>query len=265
MRFFHHIFFAIIAGVLMGPSSLFAKPHEPSPAGGGWLELNRNIRPVESGTSWFPEALEPLTLEAWVYIEEPPSIQNAFSIVGQTNRFTWTILGTHRDSNSDGVRDSIGDILAMSANDSCGMVTAHLPAKQWVHYVAIIDRGVALGSNGRITGKSLGEPLVFANNKLVIGGSPLLTETGFPKDQRTLQATGVYIDELRISQGLRYAPGHQYTLPMRSFTPDARTLGLYHFDEELTTHYEDASEHQMTLIRRGINAASHSDDNDTQP
>ena len=249
----------------MSYSPLSAKPHEPSPAGGGWLELNGDLPSVESGTSWFPESLEPLTLEVWIYIEKPPSIQNAFSIVGQTNRFTWAVLGTHRDGNSDGVGDSIGGILTQNDNGSDGMVTAHLPAKQWVHYVAIINRGVTLGSDGRITGKSRGAPLAFSNSKLVIGGIPILTETAFPQDQKTLPTTGVYIDELRISQVVRYAPGKKYTVPMKAFTPDTQTLGLYHFDEVSTEHYEDASKHQMTLIRCGINASSESDDNEAQP
>ncbi len=199
------------------------------------------------------------------YIEEPPNLPNAFSLVGQTNRFTWTVLGSHRDSNSDGTRDSIGGILIKGAKDSYGMVSAHLPAKRWVHYVAIMERGVTIGSDGRIPGKSLGEPLTFANNRLVIGGVPVLTGAAFPQNQEILPAAGVYIDELRISRVLRYEPGKKYAVPMEAFTPDADTLGLYHFNGESTEHYEDASKHQITLIRRRMDTASKSDDKGTQP
>ena len=89
--------------VLMMPLMLFAAPHEPSPAGGGWLQLNPNLPLVQTEKPWFPDYPGPLTIEAWIYIDRPPSIQDvisletgsraAFSIVGQTDRFTCVIVG----------------------------------------------------------------------------------------------------------------------------------------------------------------------------
>ena len=39
---------AILIGILMTPIILFAAPHEPSPAGGGWLELNPKLGQVQT-------------------------------------------------------------------------------------------------------------------------------------------------------------------------------------------------------------------------
>ena len=93
----------IIGIVMMMPLILFAAPHEPSPAGGGWLELNPKQPLVQTEAPWFPEYPGPLTIETWVYIDKPPSLQDvisltagsraAFSIVGQTGRFTCAVVG----------------------------------------------------------------------------------------------------------------------------------------------------------------------------
>ena len=89
--------------ILMLPLTLSAAPHEPSPAGGGWLELNPKLPLVQTEKPWFPDYPGPLTIETWVYIDRPPSVQDitsleagsraAFSIVGQTDRFTCAIVG----------------------------------------------------------------------------------------------------------------------------------------------------------------------------
>ena len=89
--------------ILMLPVTLLAAPHEPSPAGGGWLELNPELPLVQTEKPWFPDYPGPLTIEAWVYIDRPPSVRDvislaagsraAFSILGQTNRFTCAIVG----------------------------------------------------------------------------------------------------------------------------------------------------------------------------
>ena len=97
------ILLAIIGIVVIMPFTLFAAPHEPSPAGGGWLELNPQLPLVQTEAPWFPEYPGPLTIEVWVYIDKPLSVQDvislqagsraAFSIVGQTGRFTCAIVG----------------------------------------------------------------------------------------------------------------------------------------------------------------------------
>ncbi len=79
---------------------------------------------------------------------------------------------------------------------------------------------------------------------LLIGGVPVLKESGL----KAVPASGMYIDELRISRVVRYDVG-AYNTPVGAFTSDHDTLGLYHFDGKSTERYEDASRHQIPLIR----------------
>lgn len=65
---------------------------------------------------------------------------------------------------------------------------------------------------------------------------------------KAVPASGMYIDELRISRVVRYGIG-AYNTPIGAFTPDDDTLGLYHFDGDSTERYEDASPHKIPLIR----------------
>ena len=78
----------ILIGILMMPPILFATPHEPSPAGGGWLELNPKLGQVQTDASWLPELTGTLTIEAWIYVDETLPKQVTFSLVGQTDRFS---------------------------------------------------------------------------------------------------------------------------------------------------------------------------------
>ena len=110
--------------------------------------------------------------------------------------------------------------------------------------MAIIDGGSTVGCGGSISGLVPGSHLVYANEPLLIGGVPVLKESGL----KTVPASGVYIDELRISAVVRYGEG-KYTAPTRAFIPDDDTLGLYHFNEKSAQRYADASRHQIPLIR----------------
>lgn len=106
-----------LTAILMLPLTLFAAPHEPSPAGGGWLELNPELPLVQTEKPWFPDYPGPLTIEAWVYIDRPPVVQDvislaagspaAFSIVGQTDRFTCAVVGDGYEASPAIVTQSI--------------------------------------------------------------------------------------------------------------------------------------------------------------
>ncbi len=89
---------------------------------------------------------------------------------------------------------------------------------------------------------------------LLIGGVPVLKESGL----KAVPASGIYIDELRISSVVRYDVG-AYSVPASAFTADDDTLGLYHFDGDSTERYEDASPHQIPLIRVKKNTEPKSD------
>ena len=253
MKYISSTFLIILTLLLTNPVVLFAAPHEPSPAGGGWLELNPKLGLVQTEAPWFSELTGPLTIEAWIYLDETLPKQVTFSLVGQTDRFSCFMIGLPVDEDRDNVMDTVLGILS-NATKEPSMVTEtdSLPIRQWVHYVATIDRGAAIGKDGHILGGGDdGIELPVPNgNRLVLGGIPTLTKLPAPLGIKMRFASGVYIDELRISTVVRY-DGH-YDVPKNAFTADTDTIALYHFDEVSNRSYEDRSGSQIPLIRGEI-------------
>ena len=66
MQYLRGTFLIVLIGILMNPIMLFAAPHEPSPAGGDWLELNPKIGLTQTEVPWLPELTGKLTIEAWI-------------------------------------------------------------------------------------------------------------------------------------------------------------------------------------------------------
>ena len=251
MKYLSRTFLTILIGILMTPIILFAAPHEPSPAGGGWLELNPKLGQTQTDAPWFPELTGELTIEAWVYVDESLPNLNVFSLVGQTDRFNCFIIGLPTDEDEDNVMDTQIGISSQGTTDDSMVTTGTLPIRQWVHYVATIDRGAAIGSDGYIAGGSEQSELAVPNdNHLFVGGLPTMSTMPPIPGVKERFASGVYIDELRISNVVRYKGN--YDVPIRAFTVDTNTIGLYHFDEVSDQVYEDSSSYQIPLIRREI-------------
>ncbi len=251
MKYLSRTFLTILIGILMTPIILFAIPHEPSPAGGSWLELNPKLGQVQTDAPWFPELTGELTIEAWIYVDEPLSKQVVFSLVGQTDRFNCLLMGTPMDEDEDGILDTQPGILSQGTTEHSGTMRGRLPMRQWVHYVATINRGAAVGSDGYIAEGVGGSELPVPNtNHLVLGGIPVISGIPMMPGFKARFASGVYIDELRISSVVRYKG--TYGVPTQAFTADADTIGLYHFDAESDQPYEDSSGSQIPLIRSEI-------------
>ena len=251
MKYIKEIFLTILIISLMIPTILFAVPHEPSPAGGNYLELNPKLGQLQTDAPWFPELTGELTIEAWIYVDASLPNLNVFSLVGQTDRFNCFILGLPVDEDEDNVMDTQIGISSQGTTDDSMVTTGTLPIRQWVHYVATIDRGAAIGSDGYIAGGSKQSELAVPNdNHLLVGGLPTLSAIPPIPGVKERFASGVYIDELRISNVVRYKG--DYDVPIRAFTVDTNTIGLYHFDEGSDQRYEDSSSSQIPLIRREI-------------
>ena len=251
MKYVSGTFLIILTALLMNPITLFAAPHEPSPAGGGWLELDPKLGQIQTEAPWLPELSGTLTIEAWIYVDETLPKQVTFSLVGQTDRFGCFMVGMPVDENRDNVMDTrIGVFSNGTKKPSHVTKMESLPIRQWVHYVATIDRGAAIGSDGHIRGGADGSELPGPNeNRLVLGGMPTLTKMPMLPDKMRF-ASGVYIDELRISSVIRYKGN--YDVPTRAFNTDTDTIGLYHFDTASDQRFEDSSSSQIPLIRSEI-------------
>ena len=251
MQYLKDTFLIILIGILMTPIMLFAAPHEPSPAGGGWLELNPKLGQLQTEAPWFPELTGMLTIEAWIYVDEPLPKQIIFSLVGQTDRFNCCIEGTPMDQDKNGALDTRIGILSQGTTEHSGTMVGILPVRQWVHYVATIDRGAAVGSDGLIRERRVTSELPVPNtNRLVLGGIPVISGIPMMPGFKARFASGVYIDELRISSVVRYKG--KYDVPTNAFTADADTIGLYHFDTLSDQRYEDSSSYKVPLVRGEI-------------
>ena len=159
MKYISSTFLIILTLLLTNPVVLFAAPHEPSPAGGGWLELNPKLGLTQTDAAWFPELTGELTIEAWLYIDETLPKQVTFSFVGQMDRFGCFMVGLPVDEDRDNIMDTrLGVFFNGTKEPSYLTDTESLPIRQWVHYVATIDQGAALGSDGLINRKKFDKP-----------------------------------------------------------------------------------------------------------
>ena len=252
VKYIKETFLTILIIFLLTPTILFAAPHEPSPAGGGWIELDPKLGQVQTDAPWLPELTGKLTIEAWIYVDETLPKQITFSFIGQTDRFGCLMIGVPVDENRDNIMDTRIGIFANGTQKPSHVTRMEsLPIRQWVHYVATIDRSAAIGSDGLIRRGSpydRGELPVPNTNRLVLGGIPTLTK--MPLRRKMRFASGVYIDELRISSVVRYKGN--YDVPTQAFTADTDTIALYHFDDASDQRYEDSSDSKIPLIRSEI-------------
>ena len=106
MQYLRGTFLIVLIGILMNPIMLFAAPHEPSPAGGDWLELNPKLGLTQTEAPWLPELTGKLTIEAWIYVDETLPKQITFSFIGQTDRFGCLMVGVSVDENRDNIMDT---------------------------------------------------------------------------------------------------------------------------------------------------------------
>ena len=218
----------------------------PSPAGGGMLRLDETHDFVATTEAWFPdEQFEGLTVEAWIYFEEPPLPLSFWSIVGQEGRFRLILHG------NTGMLGA--SVYAEGANTTViiGGKNQHPPKGEWVHVAAIYDAGAGIGVNGKGGNWCCpGGHLIKSNKPLRIGGIiPQNPWRHFVGEDVKLRG---YIDEVRISNIVRYV-GPEWEIPKWKFEVDKDTISLWHFDEppELS-RFKDASGNGHHLWRSGV-------------
>ena len=198
----------------------------PSPQDGRMLQLDEKHDYVGTVDSWFPdEQFEQLTVEAWVYFEEPPGPSKFWSIFGQEGRFNLVISG------SRGVLGSWAAHNDRGRDSSITIQINPLPRKQWVHVVGMYNAraGMGINGNGGIW-CCQGGHLVDSNKPFRIGGIIVPQKPEPPRFVGENVKFRGYIDEVRISNILRY-PERDWKIPERKFKVDEHTISLWHFDE----------------------------------
>ncbi len=86
---------------------------------------------------------------------------------------------------------------------------------------------------------------------LLIGGTPLVKFKEGAEWGDKYESMKGYIDEVRISEGFRYAPGGEINV-QRHFLADAQTIALWRFEEGPgASSYADASGNDYTLFAGG--------------
>lgn len=218
-----------------------------------------------------------LTFETWIYLtERPKERQNSLAPDGQWLIFTKpgsyyaTMSARTLTDGFDRTRPQ-GTVWAqfgVSRRWQFGWSAAFVkheissddfPIGRWVHiaYQIAADRPnvrwTQLFDRRHIAPNRVKGPIGFRESPLLIGGIkhvPFENETKWfgPEHFESLKG---YIDEFRISKGLRYAEDGNIR-PRRRFQADAGTIALWHFDEgPFAPRYADSSGNGYTLVAGG--------------
>ncbi len=242
------IFQHLITGfLLLSLVTLGAQALPPtSPAGGKMLHLDKTHDYVGTGEAWLPgEQFEQLTVEAWIYFEEPPGPSKYWSVIGQEGRFNLVVTGGGSLGSWAAHQDAEG-------NASLTVNSLPLPIGEWVHVVGMYYAKAGMGFNGK------GGIWCCPGGHFVKSYKPLRIGGIIPKNQEKPRFSGEnvkfqgYIDEVRISNILRY-PDRNWKIPQRKFSEDEHTISLWHFDEEsFSRRYMDKSGNGYDLWRGDV-------------
>lgn len=257
-------------------SALFAllvSAQEPSPAGGGWLELNGiDSYAVCRDNDSLDKDLEDFSIEAWIYPRGKPKRDERRIIAKKPGRYELALLGSHR---SDNPWHNIKDFaIALTiywdeAETSYSGVSAwkerpgstfpdDFAFNQWHHIVVryhekvtwvdgtIKPMMVMLIDGNHVASAGLHEGWTPANTRLPLYVGGIENREGSYFDG--------YIDKLRISGAAEPILIHSIDMQAMNFLfdLDRETVGLWHFDEpEGAAAFHDASGNGNTLFRRG--------------
>ena len=243
----------------------FAWAFEPSPAGGGWLEVAKpgGYAFVEDHDDFDANLGDKFTIEMWMYLKRPPRSRETWVLFHKKGSYLLTLGG--RSVRFDGtIRPLAEDQMANISYyymDKTGFTSfgrnytqETLPLNRWHHFAfvagkhLVLGRGYVLFINGKrgALGNGIG-PLGNIHSPLYIGG------TGIPppgyEEIRWDRFTGGLIDEVRVSNIARYSIEDEFVFqpPHGQFSPDENTLALWHFDGRRAEWLKDASGNEHTL------------------
>ena len=244
----------------------FAWAFEPSPAGGGWLEVSKpgGYAFVEDHDDFDFDANlgNEFTYEMWMYLKRPPRFRETWVLLHKEGSYLLALEGW-----------KVGLFGAISPLDK-GMIAyisyyhmrengvlkssgsyaqERLPLNRW-HHLTMVGKhqgpnrmNSAYFLNGEQISFGIGGPLGNTDSPLYISGTDI-PPPGY-KEIEWDQFTGGLIDEVRISNTVRYpiALGSAFQPPRGRFSRDKNTLALWHFDGGRAGWLKDASGNGHTL------------------
>ena len=265
----HHNLFLAILLLVVSTGPVFALEPEPSPAGGGALEIAKRGGHVfvedhdDFDANLFNEAKFEATLEMWIYLKRALKFGESWVLFHKERSYIMTFNGHwidifdrlvlldpqvvalcfyHRWERGDGGGAGGG-----------GAFTLKLLLNQWYHLVFMFSKkGDTFYLNGtRLTsGNFLPRRISNLNFPLYIGGTGIF-DTVFLEDVKEgkgIPFTGGLIDEVRVSDIARYPFDNlRIAVPTDRFNPDDNTLALWHFDGGRANWLKDASGNGHTL------------------
>ena len=131
------------------------------------------------------------------------------------------------------------------------------PLARWVHIAFQIAEGkhntrmIGFYDRTHKSAHTMGDVMGRTAAPLLIGGPKLVTFENGRQWGREFESMKGYIDEVRVSEGFRYARGAEIQ-QRRRFRADAKTIALWRFEEGPgAAFYLDSSGNDYTLFPGG--------------
>jgi len=262
------ILFILLFLLLLPVYQVFAV--DPSPVGGGWLEVSKpgGYAFIANHDDFGKNLINEFTLEMWFYMKRAPRFGEIWVLLHKEGSYMLTlsghILGINRLIPFD-VPSVSFYITYNYPNGSTGFGAGYtmdeLPPNQWHHIAYVHGENVyCLYINGeQVNGddSTLKGLLDYTNNPFCIGGTNIDLNQ-YWNVKSLIQFSEGLIDEVRISDKARY-PAEDKIIPIRfevpqgRFEPDENTLALWHFDGDRAAWLKDASGHEHTLTAMNLN------------
>ncbi len=252
--------------LLLSLPTCFAWTFEPSPAGGGWLEVSKpgGYAFVEDHDDFDANLGDKFTIEMWMYLKRPPRPRETWVLFHKAGSYLLTLGGRTillDETIFPLVKDQMANISyyymeKKGVSQSGRNYTQEmLPLNRWHHLAFVVGKHLGLNRVGYIlfingkqsSGFATARPLGNTHSPLYIGGTDI-SPPGY-QEIRWDQFTGGLIDEVRISNTVRYpiALGSAFQPPRGRFSRDKNTLALWHFDGGQAGWLKDASGNGHTL------------------
>ena len=253
--------------LLLSVPTCLISAFEPSPAGGGWLEVSKpgGYAFVEDHDDFDANLGDKFkfTIEMWMYLKRPPRPRETWTLFHKEGSYLLTLGGRNVGVLGDIhplAKDQMANISyyymeeKSVSRSSRNYTQAMLPLNRWHHLAFVVGKhlvdraGCRLFINGRQDGGlATVRPLGNTPLPLYIGGTDI-SPPGYQQIKWD-RFTGGLIDEVRISNIARYsiADGFRFQPPHGRFSPDKNTLALWHFDGGRAEWLKDASGNGHTL------------------